>query len=83
MLLSNPINNLEQINWRLDMIAYYQSTVEQTKYIHNSLHHVLDISKIVTSILYRKLSPSLFIKLRATMKMFFGKQEMLDELIRL
>jgi len=79
-MLANPINDLEQINRRLGHISRLQTTLEHTKYIHTALNHVLDIPKIVTAILYKKLSPTAFVKLRSTIRIFLEKQEMLNEL---
>lgn len=54
-----------------------------THKIHSILHHVSDIPKLMTIILYKKLVPSLFIKLRATLGIFFENSLLLKELTRL
>ncbi|HBB04435.1 TPA: hypothetical protein DCZ39_06150 [Patescibacteria group bacterium] len=92
-LITNPIKDLNQINWRLDTIERYLNngnmerlkdgniyTEWRSKYIHQLLSHVRDIPKLVSIILYKKLLPNTFIKLRATLRIFFENKFLLDEL---
>jgi len=86
--LTNPIKDLKQLQRRLDQIECYFSkgTSNQgsgTREIHQLLSNVRDIPKLVTTILYKKLLPSTFIKLRATLRIFFEHTFLLDELKRL
>ena len=53
------------------------------KKIHQLLGQVRDIPKLVSTILYKKLLPNTFIKLRATLRIFFENKFLLDELKRL
>ncbi len=78
--LTNPIKNLEQLQRRLDMIEKYFSDQEKSKNIHHFLCNVRDIPKLVTTILYKKLLPNTFIKLRSTLRIFFENTFLLDEL---
>lgn len=82
-ILANPSQDLEEINMRLGHIASYQTRLEQTKHIHATLHHVSDIPKLISTILYRKCSASLMVKLRATLRIFFQEHALLDELHRI
>ncbi|MEI8091290.1 MAG: hypothetical protein WCG98_03410 [bacterium] len=82
---------MSELEKRLNHIAYYlaedmirpQMTGIDTHRIHAILNNVSDIPKLVTMILYKKLSPSLFIKLRATLRIFFENSLLLKELVRL
>lgn len=90
-ILSNPINNNEQLTTRLNHISYYASddmmrqqiTAIDTHKIHAALNTVSDLPKLMTTILYKKLTPSTFIKLRATLRIFFEQTMLMKELIRL
>jgi len=98
-ILSNPINDLTQINWRLNNIGHYLSSetnLNLAKKIHNILYNILDIPKLLSNILYKKISPIYFIKLRSTLRRFLQwkginnfyknldfESVMLDELTRL
>ncbi|MCX6822617.1 MAG: DNA mismatch repair protein MutS [candidate division SR1 bacterium] len=90
-LLMNPTNTLAELENRLKHISYYlaedmicpQMTGLDTHRIHAILNNVSDIPKLMTMILYKKLTPSLFIKLRATLSIFFENSLLLKELIRL
>jgi DNA mismatch repair protein MutS len=90
-LLSNPTNTLAELEKRLNHITYYlqdnmirpQMTGIDTHRIHAILNNVSDIPKLMTMILYKKLLPSLFIKLRATLGIFFEQPLLLQELTRL
>ncbi len=78
--LTNPIKDLEQLQRRLDMIENFFSDQEKSKHIHQLLANVRDIPKLVTTILYKKLLPNTFIKLRSTLRIFFENAFLLDEL---
>ncbi|MEI7562749.1 MAG: hypothetical protein WCJ39_03390 [bacterium] len=90
-LLANPINDSKQLATRLDHISYYasdemlrpQMTAIDTHKIHAALHAVSDIPKVMALILYKKLMPALFIRLRATLRIFFENTSLLRELTRL
>lgn len=53
---------------------------EKSKRIHQLLGQVRDIPKLVSILLYKKLLPSTFIKLRSTLRIFFDNKFLLDEL---
>lgn len=55
----------------------------KSKRIGQLLAHVRDIPKLISILLYKKLSPSTFIKLRATLATAFDHQFLLEELGRL
>lgn len=78
--LTNPIKDLEQLQRRLDMIENFFSDQEKSKHIHQLLANVRDIPKLVTTILYKKLLPNTFVKLRSTLRIFFENAFLLDEL---
>ncbi|MCK9467252.1 MAG: DNA mismatch repair protein MutS [Candidatus Absconditabacterales bacterium] len=82
-LLLNPTNDLSKLEKRTENIQYYYDNLEKTKEIHNVFGNVLDIQKIVSTILYKKLSPIIFIKLRYVLSIFFENNNLLEELKRL
>ena len=51
-----------------------------SKRIHQLLAHVRDIPKLISILVYKKLLPNTFIKLRATLRIFFENKFLLDEL---
>ena len=80
-LLSNPIHTLPLLQERQNHIARYQ-THPHTKQFLKELNATFDIHKLLSTILYRKLTPIPFIKLRTTLGIFFDtastiKQELL------
>lgn len=90
-ILMNPIKNLEQLQRRLDHIERYYHQIRGKEIgtntmshipgtIHYLLGNVRDIPKLITTILYKKLLPSTFIKLRSTLRIFFVNTFLLDEL---
>lgn len=82
-ILMNPINNFDQLNYRLNHIEWYKNHEQETYRIHNQLNSVCDISKTMSNLLYRKLLPSGFVKLRSTLRLFFEQNDMLEQLIRI
>jgi len=79
-LITNPIKDQWQLERRLDTIENYYSKEDESKNIHQLLSNVRDIPKLVSTILYKKLLPNTFIKLRATLRIFFENKFLLDEL---
>lgn len=90
-LLSNPINDPARLEQRLSHIAYYlqeqmirpQILGIDTHKIHSLLHNVADIQKLISSISYKKLHPQLFVRLRATLRIFWDTPLLFAELTRL
>jgi len=92
-LITNPIKDTQQLQRRLNSIDTYLNDEvmervkegiiyreERSKHIHQLLTHVRDIPKLVSSILYKKIVPNTFIKLRSTLRIFFENKFLLDEL---
>jgi DNA mismatch repair protein MutS len=92
-VITNPIKDKQQLERRLTTIEKYMNdeTMERlidgniyrehiSKRIHQMLSHVRDIPKIISILLYKKLLPNTFIKLRATLRIFFENKFLLDEL---
>ena len=81
--LSNPINSLSEIQRRQNLISHYQS-LNNSGWILKKLWETFDLQKLTSSILYKKLSPIPFLKLRTTLNVFFWDNEeckiMLNEL---
>ena len=81
--LSNPINSLQEIQKRQNFIDHYQN-VSHSSEIMKRLWDTFDLQKLTSSILYKKLNPIPFLKLRSTLKLFFWNNEqsniLLDEL---
>lgn len=92
--LTNPIKDPEQLQRRLDHIERYYNQIRDKgigtstmSHVPDTIHHLLgnvrDIPKLVTTILYKKLLPNTFIKLRSTLRIFFENTFLLDELKKL
>lgn len=85
-ILSHPINDFHDLNSRFTNVNYYVHDIERTKKIHWVLSNVWDIPKIISKIVYKKLLPSSFIKLRNILANFFAdadENKLLQEIIRL
>ena len=72
--LANPINSISDIQRRQNLISHYQE-VDYSKLILKKLSETFDLQKITSSILYKKLSPIPFLKLRSTLNLFFWEWE--------
>lgn len=72
--LANPINSLSEIQRRQNLISHYQET-DYSKFILKKLWDTFDLQKLTSSILYKKLSPIPFLKLRTTLNLFFKWDE--------
>ena len=72
--LANPINSLSEIQRRQNLISHYQET-DSSKFILKKLSDTFDLQKLTSSILYKKLSPIPFLKLRSTLDLFFRWDE--------
>lgn len=70
-LLMNPINNKTELEKRVNNIEYYLNNLSNTKDFHKILWWILDLQKIVTTLLYKRLVPSSFVKLRSILRVFF------------
>lgn len=81
--LANPINSLTEIQRRQNLISHFQES-PYNKMILKKLSNSFDLQKLISSIIYKKLSPIPFLKLRSTLDLFFwGTDEskvLLDEL---
>lgn len=72
-LLTNPIHTLPMLQERQRHIARYQQD-SHTKLLLKQLNETFDIHKLLSTILYKKLNPTPFIKLRTTLGIFFDKR---------
>ena len=72
--LANPINSLSEIQRRQNLISHYQE-IDYSKFILKKLGESYDLQKLTSSILYKKLSPIPFLKLRSTLNLFFWWNE--------
>ncbi len=82
-ILMNPINNLIELNQRLYNISYYKNDDLNTDRIVSILSSISDIQKIMTSLLYKKLSATNFVKLRQNLNIVFSNDFFYKELSRL
>ncbi len=82
-ILMNPIKDKSELKKRVNNIEYYIDNLETTKIFHTILGWALDLQKIVSTILYKKVLPWFFVKLRFTLGLFFENNQILDELKRL
>ena len=78
-ILMNPINNKSELEKRVNNIEYYLDNISQTKDFHKILGWILDLQKITTAILYKKLIPTSFVKLRAVLGVFFDSFVVFDK----
>jgi DNA mismatch repair protein MutS len=69
-LLTNPLHTLPILQERQRHIARYQH-YPHTKMLLKQLNETFDMHKLLSIILYRKLNPTPFIKLRTTLGVFF------------
>lgn len=74
-LLTHPIYDLSEISKRQWYISYALDNIEHTESVHQVLHQVSDIIRLVSIVLYKKCTPQLLVKLRTTLKVFFGGQQ--------
>ena len=70
-LLSNPINTLPVLQERQQHILRYQNH-PQSREILKILSQMFDLHKVLTTIIYKKLTPVPFIKLRNSLAAFFA-----------
>ncbi|MBQ7074349.1 hypothetical protein IJM86_04795 [bacterium] len=80
-LLNNPSNNLQILQERQNHIVRYQNLPEKRE-ILNELTKTYDFSKLVTTILYKKLSPYPFVKLRDSLAIFFNANHQYFQLLQ-
>lgn len=84
--LSNPINSLSELQKRQSYISHYQES-DFSSLILKNLWNTFDLQKLISTILYKKVNPIPFLKLRSTLKIFFDSCEdsyiMKNELIYL
>jgi len=79
-IITNPIKEKKQLERRLNTIENYYTKEQESKNIHQLLGNVRDIPKLVSTMVYKKLLPNTFIKLRSTLRIFFENKFLLDEL---
>lgn len=78
--LLNPINDLTQLTTRNHHIARYQAHPSTSEFL-KALRGSFDVNKLISCMMYKKLTPTSFIKLRTTLSIFFDAQKPLhDEL---
>lgn len=70
-ILANPINDIDELRVRLSHIEYYQNNIELTEEIHKILSYMSDIPRLLTRIIYKKTLPTLFVKIRFVLWLFF------------
>lgn len=83
MVLMNPTKDKSELKKRVSNIEYYIDNIETTRIFHAVLWWALDIQKIASTILYKKVLPWFFVKLRFTLWLFFENNEIINELKRL
>ena len=79
-ILNNPLNDFELLQKRQNIISKYQNMPE-SQIILNELNKTYDLAKLVTTILYKKLSPFPFIKLRSSLAIFFDKSNPYSDIL--
>jgi len=82
-ILTNPTQNTETINFRLNQIEKYLSEYENTKSINKIIWQIWDINKIISNILYRKPHPYNFLKLRKSIDLLVNNSFLIIEIKRL
>jgi DNA mismatch repair ATPase MutS len=63
------LNHIQRYTEEIHLLAH-KRTIDVT-HIHHLLSQLVDIPKLVSAILYKKINPSLFVRLRATLRFFF------------
>ncbi len=82
-LLANPSNDIQILNARQNHIQHYFDNSIIAEQIHKQLWEICDIPKTMSNLLYRKLLPSTFIRLRKTLKLLLNKELFREELKRI
>lgn len=70
-IIINPIRDLQTLNWRFDNISYYNDHQDITNEIISNLKLVTDIPRIMTTLVYRKNIPSIFNRLKISLRNIF------------
>lgn len=70
-ILANPINDIDKLRTRLSHIEYYQNNMPLTQEIHKTLSYMSDIPRLLTRVIYKKTLPTLFVKIRFVLWLFF------------
>lgn len=73
-LLLNPTKDLQVITARHGHILRFQTSPNTTDFLR-ILRWTFDVSKLISTILYRKLTPITFVKLRSTLWEFFDESK--------
>jgi DNA mismatch repair protein MutS len=76
-LLTNPIHTLPLLQERHRHIARYQQH-PHAKLLLKQLNENFDIHKLLSTILYKKLNPTPFLKLRTTLGVFFATTPLMN-----
>jgi DNA mismatch repair protein MutS len=80
-LLTNPIHTLSLLQERQSHIMRYQEH-PHAKELLKQLYETFDIHKLLSTILYRKLTPLPFVKLRTTLGIFFDDRLAYSDLMQ-
>jgi DNA mismatch repair ATPase MutS len=73
--LANPINDFDQLSYRLNHIDYYLNHEQEAYRIHHQLGTLCDIPKTISNLLYRKL--------RSTLRTIFEQEFIRQEVQRI
>ncbi len=73
--LSTPINNISTLNQRLWFIEYFIENYNYVEILQKLLSKINDIPKIISYIIYKKILPTMFIKLRQSLWIVFENNE--------
>lgn len=84
-ILANPSKNLSLIKERLNKIEYFRESnkYQATEHIHHLLGGISDIHKLTSKILYNKLNPVIFVKLRSLLRTIIQDKTTNEELQKL
>lgn len=73
-VLIRPTKNLATIQWRQQQIEHYTNHRDDASAIAQTFGHMLDIPKIVSTIIYKKHTPSTLAKLRYALSLLFEEK---------
>ncbi len=73
-ILLHPTQNLETIHMRQKHITDYTELSSDAKHIQEILRSMVDMPKIISTLLYKKTSPTNFWKLRYALELVYAKE---------
>lgn len=81
-LLLYPTTNQEILQQRLDLVQYYLQFQELAKELLSLFSNIGDIQRLISTLLYKKLTSFLFVRLKSYLNILLESQVLCDELLK-